>query len=262
MVKVGYFQFAPVFGEIEENLNTILSRLKNIDADLIVLPELPFTGYGFSDRNELLAFAENPEESRTVFELVKLCSARGFHMVTGFAEKAGEKCYNSALLLGPAGIEGRYRKLHLFDREKTYFDPGDLPLDVFDIDGVSVGMMVCFDWIFPEVARTLALRGADILCHPANLVLSYCQQTMLSRCTENLVYAVTANRTGSEKHSYGTLDFTGTSQVVAPGGRIIHRSGKEIEEVHVVEVDILQSRNKFITERNDVLADRRPEFYL
>ncbi len=261
MVKIGYFQFAPVFGEIEENLNTILSRLKDIDADLIVLPELPFTGYGFSDRNELLAFAENPEESGTVFELVKLCSARGFHLVTGFAEKAGEKCYNSALLLGPAGIEGRYRKLHLFDREKTYFDPGDLPLDVFDMDGISIGMMVCFDWIFPEVARTLALRGADILCHPANLVLSYCQQTMLSRCTENLVYAVTANRTGSENHSFGTLDFTGASQIVAPGGRIIHRSGRKIEEVHVVEVDILNSRNKCITEHNDVIADRRPEFY-
>lgn len=262
MVKVGYFQFAPVFGEIKENLNTILSRLKDIDADLIVLPELPFTGYGFSSRTELLEFAEEPEESGTVSELVTLCRTQGLHLVTGFAEKVGEKCFNSALLLGPAGIEGRYRKLHLFDREKTYFDPGDLPLEVFDMDGISVGMMVCFDWIFPEVARTLALRGADVLCHPANLVLSYCQQIMLSRCTENLVYAVTANRTGSESHSFGTLDFTGTSQVVAPGGRIIHRSGKEIEEVYVVEVDILQSRDKCITERNDVLADRRPEFYL
>jgi predicted amidohydrolase len=262
MVKVGYFQFAPVFGEIEENLRTILSALKDIDADLIVLPELPFTGYGFSGREELLSLTEDPDESGTVVELVKLCRTQGLHLVTGFAEKAGEKCYNSALLLGPAGIEGRYRKLHLFDREKTYFDPGDLPLDVFDMDGISIGMMVCFDWIFPEVARTLALRGADILCHPANLVLSYCQQTMLSRCTENLVYAVTANRTGSESHSSGTLDFTGTSQIAAPGGRIIHRSGKETEEVHVAEVDILQSRNKCITERNDVLADRRPEFYL
>ena len=130
------------------------------------------------------------------------------------------------------------------------------------MNGISIGMMVCFDWIFPEVARTLALKGADILCHPANLVLSHCQQTMLSRCTENLVYAVTANRTGSESNSSGTLDFTGTSQIVAPGGGIVHRSGKEIEEVHVAEVDILQSRNKCITERNDVLADRRPEFYL
>ncbi|MCD4846724.1 MAG: acyltransferase [Candidatus Aegiribacteria sp.] len=261
MVKVGYFQFAPVFGEKEENLNTVLSALNDVNADLIVLPELPFTGYGFSSREELLSLAEDPSEASTVFKLVKLCRTQGFRLVTGFAEKAGEKCYNSALLLGPAGIEGRYRKLHLFDREKTYFDPGDLPLDVFDMDGISVGMMVCFDWIFPEVARTLALRGADILCHPANLVLSYCQQTMLSRCTENLVYAVTANRTGSECHSSGTLDFTGASQIAAPGGRIIHRSGKEIQEVFVVEVDILQSRNKCITERNDVLADRRPEFY-
>lgn len=261
-VRVGYFQFAPEFGCLSRNLKEIMDFLENIDADIAVLPELPFTGYGFSDREELLSYAEDPDDSGAVSDLLSLCLRRGIHIVTGFAERSGDKCFNSSLLLGPSGICGTYRKLHLFDREKLYFDPGNLPLKVIDIGGIRIGMMICFDWIFPEVARTLAMQGADILCHPANLVLTYCQQTMLTRCIENMVYSVTANRTGCEKHSYGDLDFTGTSQIVAPGGVIVHRSGSVNTEAYSVEINIDRARKKTITQRNDVLADRRPEYYL
>ncbi len=261
-VRVGYFQFAPLFGCVNKNLTEVMNHLENADAEIVVLPELPFTGYGFSDRDELFSLAEDPDDSSTVSDLVSLCSRRRLHIVTGFAERSGDKCYNSSLLLGPSGICGLYRKLHLFDREKIYFDPGNLPLNVFDVGGIRIGMMVCFDWIFPEVARTLALGGADILCHPANLVLAYCQQTMLSRCIENSVYSITANRTGCEKHSFGDLEFTGTSQIVAPDGAIIHRGDKESTEAFSVEIDVDIARNKTITQRNDVLADRRPEYYL
>ena len=261
-IRVGYYQFAPVFGCVSENRVEIMNFLENIDADLAVLPELPFTGYGFSNREELLSLAEDPDDSSAVSDLVSLCLRRRMHIVTGFAERSGEQCFNSSLLLGPSGVCGIYRKLHLFDREKTYFDPGNLPLRVFDIGGIRIGMMVCFDWIFPEVARTLALQGADILCHPANLVLTYCQQTMLSRCIENMVYSVTANRTGCEKHPFGDLEFTGTSQIVAPGGVIIHRGDSKITEAYSVEINIDRARNKTITQRNNVLADRRSEYYL
>lgn len=261
MLKAGYCQFAPVFGEMQANRHRAVSLIERSEADLIVLPELPFTGYGFESREQLLTLAEDPEDSETISILTELCNRNSVHIVTGFAERAGEKCFNSAFLIGPRGIEGCYRKLHLFDREKTYFDPGNLPMEVFPVEDANIGMMVCFDWIFPEVARTLAIKGADIICHPANLVLSYCQQTMLARCTENLVFAITANRTGSEKHSFGNLDFTGLSQIVAPGGEIIHRSDSEAEEVCIMEIDYRRSRSKMITRRNDVLADRRPEFY-
>jgi predicted amidohydrolase len=260
-VTIGYFQFSPDFGEIKRNLSVALSGLESMNAGIAVLPELPFTGYGFRDRDELLLLAEEPGDSEVVSELVSLCGRRDMHVVTGFAERAGEKCFNSALLLGPSGIEGVYRKLHLFDREKIYFDPGNLPLQVFAVRGTRIGMMVCFDWIFPEVSRTLTLLGAEILCHPANLVLDYCQKVMLTRSIENLVFSVTANRTGCEKHTSGDLAFTGKSQIVAPGGRIIHSSGPEGAEAFCTEIDLSAAREKSITSRNDVLSDRRPDYY-
>jgi len=260
-LRVGYFQFAPVFGERSMNLETVSMALGDAAADLIVLPELPFTGYSFRDRNELLSLSDDPKSSSIVEKLAELCAECGFKIVTGFAERAGEKCYNSALLVGPNGVESRYRKLHLFDREKDLFDPGDLHLEVIEAGEMRIGMMICFDWVFPEVTRTLALRGADIICHPANLVLSYCQRTMLSRCTENLLFAVTANRIGEEDRTGTALAFTGRSQVVAPGGDILISSGINEQELAVAVIDPSIARNKMMTSRNHILLDRRPDFY-
>ena len=175
MSKIGFYQFAPEFGQVGRNLARVVSALRTVDADLIVLPELAFTGYYFGDRAELEPLAEDPSDSAIVESLVSLCRERDLYLVTGFAEKHLDKCFNSALLLGPEGLIHVYRKIHLFNTEKNCFDPGDTPFRVNEVRGVRVGMMICFDWIFPEVARILALEGADILCHPANLVLTYCQ---------------------------------------------------------------------------------------
>lgn len=259
--RAGYLQFSPVFGDISGNLDRVIRSLTGVRADLIVLPELPFTGYGFADRKELLALARKQEESRAAARLVDLCRASGMHIVTGYAEKSGDRCYNSSLLLGPSGLAATYRKLHLFDREKLYFDEGDLPLSVHHIPGARLGMMVCFDWIFPEVARTLALMGADILCHPANLVLDHCQKAMVTRCTENMVYSVTANRTGTERRPFGNIRFTGRSRIVAPEGQVVHTAEEEGEELFVADLDISRARDKRITPRNHVLFDRRPDLY-
>ena len=122
-------------------------------------------------------------------------------------------------------------------------------------------MMVCFDWIFPETMRSLAVLGADIVCHPSNLVLSYCQQTMLSRTLENGVFAITANRFGMDKRPHGELKFTGKSQVVAPKGVLLHRAPSQRTQLFVTEIDIAAARNKSITALNDLMGDRRPEFY-
>ena len=122
-------------------------------------------------------------------------------------------------------------------------------------------MMVCFDWVFPEVARVLALQGADIICHPSNLVLGYCQQTMLTRCLENKVYAITANRFGFDRRPHGNLRFTGRSQIVAPGGTLLHRAASQRNDLFVMDIDPALARDKSITARNEVLQDRRPEFY-
>ena len=128
MLKVGYYQFEPIFGEVESNLSKVLSALGRIEADLVVLPELAFTGYYFKDRSELLSLAEDVARSPVVDGLTRLCRRQGFHMVTGFAERYRDKVFNSALLIGPQGLIHTYRKLHLFNTEKECFDPGDIPL--------------------------------------------------------------------------------------------------------------------------------------
>jgi predicted amidohydrolase len=261
MLKVGFFQFEPRFGAIERNLERVLSGLQHVKADLIVLPELAFTGYLFQDRSELLSLAENPADSPTVDNLVRLCRERDLFLVTGFAERCGGKVFNSALLLGPDGLAATYRKLHLFNTEKEYFDPGDTPLEPVAVRGAMIGMMVCFDWAFPEVARVLALKGTDVLCHPSNLVLPLCQQAMITRCLENAVFAVTANRIGSDTRPRGSLRFTGQSQVVMPKGEILHRSATDTEELFVTQIDVRLAGNKAMTERNHLFQDRRPEFY-
>ncbi len=173
-MRVGFYQFRPLFGKSEQNCQKILGALDNADADLIVLPELALSGYYFKDKTESLKYAEDPDGSTRIDSLVKLANKNNMHLVLGFAEKRGDQCYNSAALIGPDGIEHIYRKAHLFNEEKFCFDPGNTPFIVNNINGVKIGIMICFDWMFPEVTRSLALQGADIICHPSNLVLTYC----------------------------------------------------------------------------------------
>ena len=261
MLTVGYFQFAPVFGNIELNMKQVLSVLKHTNAEIIVLPELPFTGYNFKDRNELAELAEEPEKSPVVEELISLCQKKRFHIVTGFAEKAGDKIFNSAILLSHRGIKQIYRKLHLFGDEKKYFDEGDKAPEICRAGKINLGMMICYDWVFPEVARSLAIQGADLICHPSNLVLNLCQQTMIGRAIENGVYVITANRYGSEKRPHGEITFTGQSQIITPKGEILRKAPDKTNELYVCQISEIQSRNKKITPVNDLMEDRRPEFY-
>jgi predicted amidohydrolase len=260
-MRIGYYQFRPSFGKVRHNIRKVINALKDIEADLIVLPELAFTGYHFRDRNELRALAEDPENSTTVDSLVNLCHESNIHLVAGFAEKKKDKIFNSALLIGPKGIEHIYRKLHLFNEEKNYFDAGDVPLQINTVKGVKTGMLVCFDWAFPETMRALTLQGAEVIAHPSNLVLTFCQEAMITRCLENRVFAITSNRFGADKRPHGEIKFTGKSQVVGPGGLLINRAVSQKEVLFVTEIDPAQSRNKNITALNDLIADRRPEYY-
>ena len=260
-MRIGYFQFRPTFGKVSQNLLKVTSALRGAEADLIVLPELAFTGYYFRDRSEVVALAEDPDDSPVIDCLHALCREKRMYVATGFTEKRRDKCFNSAVLIGPEGVIHVYRKMHAFLHEKDWFDPGDTLPQTFLIKDARVGMMVCFDWAFPEVARVLALRGADIICHPSNLVLSHCQSAMLTRCLENGVFAVTANRFGADKRPHGELKFTGRSQVVTPGGKLLHRGPPQRQELFVAEINPADARDKHITKLNDLLGDRRPEMY-
>jgi predicted amidohydrolase len=121
--------------------------------------------------------------------------------------------------------------------------------------------MICFDWIFPEAARSLALQGADLIAHPSNLVLPYCHAAMATRALENGVFVATANRVGTEDRAGRSLTFTGGSRVIDPRGRVLAAAGTASEETIVVELDPAAARDKTITAHNDRLGDRRPELY-
>lgn len=260
-MRAGFYQFRPLFGKVKHNLDKVLSALDQVEADLIVLPELAFTGYYFADKKEAYDMADDVTSSVIIDELTRLCKKQNFHIVSGFTEKYLDECFNSSVLIGPYGLEHVYRKIHLFNEEKNIFSPGDIPLQVHSIGDAKIGMMVCFDWVFPEVSRRLALLGVDIICHPSNLVLSWCQDTMITRCLENRVYAITTNRYGADKRPHGELKFTGKSQIVAPGGKLMHRAASQRDELYITDIDLDLTKNKMITPLNDVLADRRPEFY-
>lgn len=259
-MNVAVVQFRPKFGDVAGNIARLVDLMSGEHADLFVLPELALTGYLFESKEEAFALAQAPE-AREFDAIAGVGREKGAAVVIGFAERAGSDLFNSSLLIAPDGSRATYRKIQLFWGEKAVFQPGDRPPSVVEVGGVTLGMMICFDWIFPEVARSLALQGADILCHPSNLVLPYCQEAMVTRCIENRVFAITANRVGTEERAGRSLTFTGLSEIVAPSGEILVRASGDGEEVHVVEIDPREARGKMITPTNDVLADRRPEVY-
>lgn len=261
-MRVGYFQFAPQFGEVSRNLDRVVETLDRADVDLIVLPELCASGYQFVSQQEVLALSESVPDGPTTQRLIDLAKRRKMVIVAGLPERAGSVCYNSAVVVGPFGFIGCYRKTHLFFEETLFFTPGDTGFQVWDIGPAKIGVMICFDWYYPEAARTLALKGAEIICHPSNLVLPDCPDSMPVRCRENRVFAITSNRTGSEaRGGKDRLTFIGNSEVVAPKGAILHRAPREQDELYVVEIDPADARNKALTPYNDLLRDRRESLY-
>ncbi|MDH3256732.1 MAG: acyltransferase [Nitrospinota bacterium] len=262
MIKAGFVQSRPDFEAEDANLSHAKELWGNQKADLLVLPELFNTGYQFQSLAEARNLSEPIPDGPTTRFLTDWARDTGMTIVAGLAEREGETLYNSAVIVGPQGFIGKFRKAHIFDSENNFFQPGDLPFTVFDAGFAKIGIMICFDWRFPETARTLALQGADIIAHPSNLVLPDCPQAMITRCLENRVYAVTANRVGSEKRVPGNaLKFIGQSQVVDPDGTVLVRASEDREEAHVVAIDLEKARNKRINGRNDLFADRREDLY-
>ncbi len=261
-MKVGYFQFNPEFGEVKANVHYVTERLSEVKADLMVLPELFNTGYQFVSQEEVANFSEEIPNGFTTQALSNLCRDKNFCIAAGVAEKAEDSYFNSAVLVGPKGLVGLYRKTHLFAEEKLLFTPGDTGFKVFNIGQVKIGLMVCFDWFFPESVRSLALNGADVICHCANLVLPYCPDAMVTRSLENHVFVVTANRIGYEKRANKKrLTFIGKSEIISPDGKILVRASKEDEEIKILDIDPLLARNKQINNYNNIFTDRRPDLY-
>lgn len=261
-INLGFVQFSPILNDLPatlDRLNQLIRQsLTEQAVDLLVLPELCNSGYNFESSEQAFQTAEATNESRFIDYLTQQCATYDMHIVSGFNERVGNSLYNSAVLVGPTGHLGTYRKLHLFLNEQDVFKPGDLGLPVFDIGLCKVGLLVCFDWVFPEVWRILALKKADIICHPSNLVLpGLCQSAVPTHALVNHVYVITANRIGTERE----LTFTGLSTIANPKGIVLAQAPPDSENVTIINIGLDLARDKAITPRNHLFTDRRVELY-
>jgi len=258
-LKIGFIQFAPVLGDVQATIRKIDGLIDQSQiTDILVLPELCNSGYNFTSLEEAWKTSEKIENSIFINYLISKCKQFNLYIVSGFNERDNKNLYNSAILIGPKGYIGKYRKLHLFMNEKDYFKPGNISLPVFDIGLCTIGMLVCFDWIFPEAWRILALKGAEIICHPSNLVLpGLAQKAVPIHALTNRIFTITANRIGTE----GDLSFTGLSTIANPHGDILFQASQTEEETVIKDIDITLARDKTITKKNDLFSDRRPEEY-
>ncbi len=258
-MKAGFVQFTPELCNLDATLTRLEKLLKEAPpADLLVLPELCNSGYNFPTRKDAWEASEEADKSRFVDFLAGFCRQKKMYIASGFCEREGFKLFNSAVLVGPDGLIGKYRKMHLFYNEKDIFSAGDVGLPVFETPVGKIGMLVCFDWMFPEAWRILALKGADIICHSSALVLpGFAQRSVPIHALINHVYVITGNRIGTE---HG-LTFTGMSTVANPKGEVIYQAAATSEEACAFNFDLELVRNKFITPRNHIFEDRRPEEY-
>lgn len=262
-MKTALVQFAPKLGDIAYNREKIYNYIKTVQSDLIIFPELSFSGYLFSEKDKLrtVSFSTDSVEFK---QLSDLCFESGKIVITGFAEIDKDKIYNSAAIFLPEYHSYKiYRKTHLFYKEKYIFAQGDSGFfKVYSKQhDCNIGIMICYDWRFPESARTLALMGADLIVCPSNLVTNLWHKVMPARAIENKVYLAVANRNGTESDETDSLLFLGKSAVWDYSGDIICQASSEKEEVIYAEIHPKKTRIKSFNNENDIFKDRRPEFY-
>lgn len=257
LFNLGFCQINIAFENAEKNLKRIEKFYEKTKTDILVFPELSLSGYEIENRRTLkeISFEKKNKEFKN---LLRISRDMNKAIVFGFSEREGNKLFNSSMLIDERGRSFVYRKSHLFFNEKRLFDKGDTGFFTNRVKGAKVGMMICFDWFFPEAMRTISLMGADIVAHPSNLVMPYCQDAMKTRCLENRVFAVTANRIGEEEN----YKFTGGSRITGVNGDILADSGKKNECIKTCFIDLKKSRSKKINKENDLFKDRRRELYV
>jgi len=267
-VKIAAVQINPKITQKRENLEKVISQARvaaGKGAKLIVFPECAVTGYVFSSREEALPFMETVPGAATK-EIGALCRQLGIHIVVGLLEKDDDKCFNTAVLVGPGGLLGKYRKNHLpFLGIDRFLDRGNKTFKVFDTPVGKLGLHICYDATFPESARVMTLLGADILVLPTNWpqgrgkVVNFVINT---RAYENKVHFVAVDRVGEER---GTR-FIGNSKIVDAWGDTLAQASATEEEIIYAEVNLDDARQKRLVFKPgefemDFIHDRRPELY-
>lgn len=236
-------------------------------AGLVILPELMISGYGV-DRDGLSASCETLR-GPTLDAWQEAASRLGVHIVGGFCERDGDRLYNSAMLVGPGGLVGHYRKLHLFDAEKTVFAAGDVGLPVYALPFGAVGLCVCYDLRFVEVVRSLALRGAEIIAVPTAWVggfdanpfdaMGYIGQARGAIVQANLsqVFICCASQSGTAEG----IRFLGASLIVDPYGTVLagplgpDEAGTASADIDVADSRKAQVRSPLVRPREDRRTD-------
>lgn len=255
-------------GDVEANRREIVRRLSEATdaaAELVIFPECALTGYCFNSLEEATPFAESIDgpSSEAVAEA---CHKTGAYAVVGFIEKDGSNFYNAAMLVGPNGIAGSYRKVHLpFLGVDRFLKPGDRPFSVVELPIGKIAINICYDASFPEAARALKLLGAELIVLPTNWPTGAWRTAEFiinSRACENHINFAAVNRVGVERG----WQFIGRSKVVDYNGDTLAEASRESEQLVFVEVDLQQANNNKIVNvagsyEIDRLADRRPEFY-
>ena len=266
-MRITLLQFNPAYLQTERNLDTVEKLLGDMDADLIVLPEFFASGYFFQSTKDVQTAAEPIPDGPTVQRLTVWAKASGATFVAGLPEETENgTLFNSAVVVTPRGRLGTYRKTHLFYEEKLHFAPGDSGFPVFTVTdragkAYRLGVMICFDWYFPEAARSLALAGADVIAHPSNLVRADCPRSMPIRALENHVFTATANRIGTETKGEEVLTFIGQSLICDPNGQVLASASRTKTELVSADIDPASARDRQLTPHNHLFEDRRPEAY-
>lgn len=269
--RVACIQFEPTFGDVGKNLAEMEARIRAAregGAQIVVLPELADSGYVFEKHSELEALAGAIPEGRSAQCLIALAGELGIYIVSGLAERAGDTFYNSAIVCGPEGYLGTYRKLHLWNRENLFFAKGDLGLPVFDTEFGKIGVAICYDGWFPETFRQLALRGANLICIPTNWVpmpgneaFAEPMANILHKAAahSNGIYIACADRVGTERGQ----PFLGQSLIIGTKGWPLAGPASAVEpemliaDIHPDDV----TANRRLSDFNDVLGDRRNDIY-
>ncbi|HDR9505624.1 hydratase [Burkholderia cepacia] len=264
-------QMEPRIGAAQYNLAVALERIETAarnGAALIVLPELANSGYVFEDRDEALALAEPVPDGPTARAFEAIARRLNVHIVSGIAERDGARLYNSALFVGPGGYLGVYRKLHLWDNEKRFFEPGDRGVPVFDTPPGRIAMAICYDVWFPETFRLAAMQGADLVCVPTNWVPMPSQPDdrpgmattlTMAAAHSNGVAIACADRVGIERGQ----PFIGQSLIVGGDGwPVAGPASVDREEIVYGTIDVARTRaGRALNARNHVLRDRRADIY-
>jgi predicted amidohydrolase len=265
MATVSVVQLAPVLGDLDGNQARVCDAVRRAGGDVVVVPELATSGYVFADAEEARALARPAGEA--VAPWVDVARQTGALVAGGFAELGDDgRVYNSAALVDGEGLLAVYRKLHLWDREKLVFSPGREFPPVVETALGRIGLCVCYDVEFPEVSRGLALRGAELVCVPTNWPdegRPAGERPMevvriMAAASINRLFIAAADRTGVERG----VDWVGASAIASPGGWLLAGPATSgAEAILSASCDLAEARDKRLNERNDVLADRRPDVY-